>query len=98
MKKMMKERQYCDHICGGSAGSLSTTKQPAAVMKPQKQSWLSRLKMALRQQKAGKVKNLSHPTIESLSDSQLRDIGLSRDELNKEQNRTGWPDLPRGIK
>lgn len=54
--------------------------------------------MALRQQKAGKVKNLSHPTIESLSDSQLRDIGLSRDELNKEENRTGWPDLPRGIK
>lgn len=54
--------------------------------------------MALRQQKAGKVKNLSHPTIESLSDSQLRDIGLSRDELDKEQNRTGWPDLPQGIK
>ncbi|QMV54043.1 DUF1127 domain-containing protein [Ewingella americana] len=98
MKKMMKERQYCDHVCTGGAGSLSVTKPPVAVIEPEKQSWVSRLKMALRQLKMGRVKNLPHPTIESLSDSQLRDIGLSREGLDKEQSRTSWPDFPRGIK
>lgn len=98
MKKMIKERQYCDYVSAGGAGSLCEIKQPTVVIGPEKQTWVRRLKRTLRQQAGESQKNLQHKTIENLSENRLRDIGLTREELANEQSHAGWPDLPRGIR
>lgn len=91
MKNINKERQYSEGDCAVSTGSVPATttsiQVPARVT-----SWLVRL---VQWVVMWNEKRIQRNLLNSLSEAQLKDIGLTHDDIDKEHGHKGWPNWPK---
>lgn len=90
MKNTIKERQYCECDSAVGAGSL----QAATVIadKPVSSNWLRKTVQFVAQ---WNERRIQRNILRALTSAQLRDIGLTNEDIDKEYERKGWPNWPK---
>ncbi|GAB2940968.1 DUF1127 domain-containing protein [Hafnia psychrotolerans] len=90
MKNIIEERQFCG--CSSVVRSDSTQEQSATVAEPKSAGWL---KKTVQKVKLWNEQRVSRKILLSLSADQLKDIGLTQDDIHKEYERKVWPSWPK---
>jgi len=91
MKNTIKERQYCGCEATGCGAALAQS-ELVTPAKPLSINWFKRpIQFLLNWNHRRIQRNL----LRSLSDNQLRDIGLTHDDIEKEYERRVWPNWPK---
>lgn len=89
MKNVNKERQYCESDCAVGAGpvvSKAIDEAPAIA-----DSWMARTVQFVMM---WNEKRIQRNILNGLTDCQLKDIGLSKADIEKEHGRV-WPTWPK---
>lgn len=90
MKNTIKERQFCADEKVVSSG-FSPANQTATI-KPVPMSWRSKIILWIG---AWNELRTTRRLLRRLSDTQLKDIGLTRQDIHEEYERKVWPHWPK---
>lgn len=86
MKNIIEERQFCG--CASVVRSDFQQEQSATVAESKSAGWL---KKTVQKVKLWNEQRVSRNILLSLNADQLKDIGLTQDDIHKEYERKVWP-------
>jgi uncharacterized protein YjiS (DUF1127 family) len=90
MKNINKERQYCE--CDSAVGAGPLVSKAIDEAPARADSWMAR---SVQFVVMWNEKRIQRNILNSLSDAQLKDIGLTHDDIDKEHSHKGWPNWPK---
>jgi len=90
MKNIIEERQFCG--CASVACGDFAQEQTTPVAEPQSASWM---KKAVQKVMLWNERRVSRKILLALTAEQLKDIGLTQNDIHKEYDRKVWPSWPK---
>ncbi|MCI1678787.1 MAG: DUF1127 domain-containing protein [Ewingella americana] len=89
MKNIKKERQYCE--CDSAVGAGPLVSKAIDQAPARADSWMAR---SVQFVMMWNEKRIHRNILNGLTDAQLKDIGLSKADIEKEHGRV-WPNWPK---
>ena len=90
MKNINKERQYCE--CDSAVGAGPVVSQTIDEVPARTDNWVARTVQFVVM---WNEKRIQRNILNSLTDAQLKDIGLTHADIEQEQSHKGWPNWPK---